>query len=88
VIQLDTVVQQNAAASEETASSAEELQSQVVTLNEGIETLSVLVLGGSHNRSKSVTDSKVRALKHGSNKLEQSVEDFSEREEELKEASI
>jgi methyl-accepting chemotaxis protein len=45
IIQLETVVQQNAAASEETASSAEELQSQVDSLNDIILQLSTIVLG-------------------------------------------
>lgn len=47
IIQLDTVVQQNAASSEETASAAEELKSQVDSLNEVVTELSVLVMGSS-----------------------------------------
>jgi len=45
IVQLDTVVQQNAAASEEMASSAEELQSQVSATNSVVKQLSSLVLG-------------------------------------------
>ena len=44
-MQLDQVVQQNAAASEEAASSAEELQSQVLLTEEVVEELTELVLG-------------------------------------------
>jgi hypothetical protein len=45
MIQFDTVVQTNASSAEETASAAEELQSQVGSLNEIVDTLYLLVSG-------------------------------------------
>jgi methyl-accepting chemotaxis protein len=50
IIQFDTVVQQNAATSEETASAAEEMQSQVGNLNEIVNELYVIVTGEEYNK--------------------------------------
>lgn len=64
VIQLDTVVQQNAAASEETASAAEEMQSQVQALNEVIDELSSLVLGERAVLKAASTSKQSAPIKH------------------------
>ncbi|HOS30312.1 MAG TPA: methyl-accepting chemotaxis protein [Treponemataceae bacterium] len=56
IMQLDQIVQQNAAASEETASSAEELQSQVDVTNDVIQKLSELILGDKGRKEEQTAD--------------------------------
>ena len=71
-MQLDQVVQQNAAASEEAASSAEELQSQVALTEEVVNELTELILGKKKNQEdnteQSFTQRSVSGEKN-SNKL-------------------
>jgi hypothetical protein len=49
MIQFDTVVQTNASSAEETASAAEELQSQVTGLNDIVDTLYLIVSGKNYD---------------------------------------
>ncbi|MCK9169919.1 MAG: methyl-accepting chemotaxis protein [Treponema sp.] len=57
MIQFDTVVQANASSAEETASAAEELQSQVTGLNDIVDTLYLIVSGNAYT---AVEDTDVR----------------------------
>ncbi len=61
IIQLDQVVQQNAAASEEAASSAEELQSQVALTEEVVNELTELILGQKKNTKEDTIQEKKSA---------------------------
>lgn len=56
MIQFDTVVQTNASSAEETASAAEELQSQVTGLNDIVDTLYLIVSGNSYTEKEDTGD--------------------------------
>lgn len=62
IIELDSVVQANAAGAEETASSAEELQSQVQSLNEIVEKLISIINGKKEKSDKTIDIELYNAL--------------------------